>query len=145
MSIFCTLFALRHFNSSSNVTKKIKMPCSADEFVDLCNKNFKNEYLKDGYANFCKHLFIPNELGVINNIVEITNEILPFIRSGYIRRTPKELPVLCRWLPQEFAVKLNILHPAFVFIIFFLHVFEENILMSFFIQENNVSLKEKMY
>jgi hypothetical protein len=118
MSIFCTEFALRHFTSTENLSRKVKMPCTVVDFVSLCNRYFKENDLKNGYASFCKHLFIPNELGVVNSIVKITNEMQPFIRSGYLRRTSKELPVLCRWLPHEFAVKLNILIPAFEIFIF---------------------------
>ena len=54
--------------------------------------------LKDGYAPFCKHLFIPNFLDdVVCSYVEITPENEMHLRSGYEARTEKELPVLSRW------------------------------------------------
>jgi len=56
--------------------------------------------LVDGYAPFCKHLFIPNVLGARVGSLPITDRTRPLLRSGYVRRRPEELPVLARWLRE---------------------------------------------
>lgn len=52
--------------------------------------------LHDGYAPFCKHLFIPNFARLKSGIVKITPENAGLLRSTYEARTEKELPVLVR-------------------------------------------------
>ena len=59
--------------------------------------------LVDGYAPFCKHLFVPNFVGAKLNYLEITPENESCMRSGYEARTDKELPVLVRWFPANLA------------------------------------------
>ncbi len=51
----------------------------------------------DGYAPFCKHLFLSNWTNAKTGTLEITplNEIM--LRSAYRNRRPEELPVLVRW------------------------------------------------
>ncbi|KAK2950257.1 putative DNA replication licensing factor mcm6 [Blattamonas nauphoetae] len=116
-AITLTPFSMRHFGTG-NTQKKVQMPCTPDEFLDAVNSEYEGEKivdgknlkgkdcLVDGYAPFCKHIFIKNIWNIEKNIVEITPEIEPLIRSGYIRRTPAELPVLCRWLPRAAASSL---------------------------------------
>jgi hypothetical protein len=60
--------------------------------------------LKEGYAPFCKHLFIENFTDSKPGETEITIENQKYIRSGFEARTEKELPVLNRWIP---ASKVN--------------------------------------
>ena len=71
------------------------------EFENKINEFFeKNERsLTDGYAPFCKHIFVPNFVGdhVRTPVVEITDENVHLLRSGYEARTKEELPVLSRW------------------------------------------------
>ena len=56
--------------------------------------------LKDGYAPFCKHLFVPNFLeGALVDAVPITKDNEHLLRSEYQARKPEELPVLGRWFP----------------------------------------------
>jgi hypothetical protein len=57
--------------------------------------------LVDGYAPFCKHLFIPNEWGALVGSLPITDANRTLLRSGYASRRPEELPVLTRWFPTE--------------------------------------------
>ena len=59
--------------------------------------------LVDGYAPFCKHLFVPNFVGAKLNYLEITPDNESCMRSGYEARTEKELPVLVRWFPADLA------------------------------------------
>ena len=59
--------------------------------------------LVDGYAPFCKHLFIPNFTPATVPYLKITPENEGFMRSAYDARTEAELPVLVRWFPKESA------------------------------------------
>ncbi len=57
--------------------------------------------LKDGYAPFCKHLFVENFTESISGFIELTSENEKYLRSGYEARTESELPILNRWLDRE--------------------------------------------
>ena len=52
--------------------------------------------LKDGYAPFCKHLFMPNFTDW-SGCVKISEENEGHLRSSYEARRENELPVLTRW------------------------------------------------
>jgi hypothetical protein len=56
--------------------------------------------LKDGYAPFCKHLFIENFTDAISGFIEITPENERFIRSAYEARRENELAVLNRFFDR---------------------------------------------
>ena len=55
--------------------------------------------LVDGYAPFCKHLFVPNMVGAKLGALVITNENNQHLECGYSRRRPEELAVLTRQDP----------------------------------------------
>ncbi|CDI86474.1 hypothetical protein, conserved [Eimeria praecox] len=57
--------------------------------------------LVDGYAPFCKHIFIENFTEAKVSTLPITEENILHIRTGYLARRPEELPVLSRWLPAS--------------------------------------------
>ena len=59
--------------------------------------------LVDGYAPFCKHVFVPNFLGpgVKVGAIPITPENEHLLRSGYSARSDAELAVLTRWFPAD--------------------------------------------
>lgn len=79
------------------------MTCDKQEFVEKVHSHFKSggEQLVDGYAPFCKHVFIPNEWGCPVGALLITDENRHLLRSAYTRRRPEELPVLNRWFPKD--------------------------------------------
>lgn len=57
--------------------------------------------LVDGYAPFCKHIFVRNWIkGLKSPTVELTSALTPLVVSEYQARTEKELPVLVRWIPE---------------------------------------------
>jgi hypothetical protein len=56
--------------------------------------------LVDGYAPFCKHVFVPNFAGARCGALRITPQNASLLRSGYGARTANELPVLQRWFPE---------------------------------------------
>lgn len=67
-----------------------------NEFENTIN-NFAN-IPTDGPWHFCKYLVIENRFDVTSKVVPITESNYQFIRSGYVARNNKELPVLSRWL-----------------------------------------------
>ena len=57
--------------------------------------------MKDGYAPFCKHLFIENFTDAISCYVEILPDNEKFLKSGYEARRENELAVLARWFDRK--------------------------------------------
>jgi hypothetical protein len=78
------------------------------DFAERINKYYLDnpECLKDGYAPFCKHIFIENFTDTASNYVEITEDNKQFIQTCYEARTEKELPVLRRYIPFD-KIKLG--------------------------------------
>ena len=52
--------------------------------------------LADGYAPFCKHVFVPNFVGARLGALPITGSNRQHLQCGYSRRRPEELAVLTR-------------------------------------------------
>ncbi len=77
-------------------------------FAEKINEYYLNtsNCLKDGYAPFCKHIFIKNFTDLPANYVKISEENEHLIKTVYEARTEKELPVLRRYIPFE-KLKLN--------------------------------------
>ncbi|KAJ8606377.1 hypothetical protein CTAYLR_009321 [Chrysophaeum taylorii] len=99
MAIVVDPFCLRQFDPASGKTPFI--PMSVAEFEAKVNELYDDDNkLTDGYAPFCKHLFVPNFAGCESNVVAITAENEHLLRSGYVARTDAELPVLERWFPK---------------------------------------------
>ena len=94
-------FVLRQFDDPEYTGTRIE--CDKAECEDKINAYFESgeHPLVDGYAPFCKHIFIPNFVGAKLNYLEITPENEPLLCSGYDARKPEELPVLLRWFAAE--------------------------------------------
>ena len=90
-------FSYRAFDStkSSNYIAITK-----EEFIQKVNELYQStKDLVDGYAPFCKHLFVENFVkGLKPNHLEITDELKPLIISKYDSRQANELPVLIRYI-----------------------------------------------
>lgn len=105
MSIILDPFSFRHWDDPNYSGAKITS-MSKDEFIGhvrefIAAKGGFVESSKEGYVPFCRHVFIPNPTDALVDVVEITSEIEPLIKSGYRARRPDELPVLCRWIPKD--------------------------------------------
>lgn len=87
-----TDFALRNWNDGAS-TRVVGM--SPEEMVALCNSTANQ--LADGYAPFCKHLFIKNDTATRAAFAPISDENQRFLKSGYLARREGELAVLERW------------------------------------------------
>uniref|UniRef100_A0A0G4HFB2 Uncharacterized protein n=1 Tax=Chromera velia CCMP2878 TaxID=1169474 RepID=A0A0G4HFB2_9ALVE len=96
-------FAFRQFDDPKFSGSKIVF--DKTEFIKKVNEIWKTAnpplQLKDGYAPFCKHLFVENFVGAEPGALEITSEVLPLIECGYSARREGELPVLSRWVPKS--------------------------------------------
>ena len=114
-------FAKRHFDENFVGTKILDM--SSDDFEERVNHilgniplytlnneahNFVIDYNKygqsykynivDGYAPFCKLLFVENFTEAKVGSLPITLENYQYLRSGYSARREEELPTFSRWL-----------------------------------------------
>jgi len=75
---------------------------SIDKFEEVVNQRYREQDLQDGYAPFCKHLFVENDFtDACTNVLPITPENEGMLRTKYEARNEKELPVLVRFFPQE--------------------------------------------
>ena len=98
-------FCLRQFDKSAMGTK---IDMDKDAFINKVNELWHSGKfeLTPGYAPFCKHLFVPNFCGAMVSELEITPENEGLLKSGYLARTEKELPVLARWFDSK-SVKVH--------------------------------------
>ena len=59
-----------------------------------------NAPLVDGYAPFCKHVFVKAWFDVFPGVLTITDANRHLLRTGYTARRPEELAVLSRWFER---------------------------------------------
>lgn len=106
--MLCSLerFALRQFavkfgGDPKYTGTRLPESCDPADFTKRVNELYDAGavQLVDGYAPFCKHLFVPNFAGVLASTERITPENEHLLRSAYYARTDKELPVLTRFFP----------------------------------------------
>ncbi len=93
MRIAMTDFALRNWDRQASGT--LVEGISPDELVARCNAAPGS--LVDGYAPFCKHLFVANDTATSCGFAPITDENRKMLRSGYLARREGERAVLQRW------------------------------------------------
>eukprot|EP00980_Cylindrotheca_fusiformis_P007819 scaffold1669_cov129-Cylindrotheca_fusiformis.AAC.30 len=97
-------FCFRQFseNDASKSYKGTVFTQSIKEFEEIVNQRYKEEDLKDGYASFCKHIFIENDFTDARvNVLPISKDNEHLVRTQYQARNDKELPVLQRFIPLE--------------------------------------------
>ncbi len=96
MTIALTPFALRNFEPGTSGTRITGI--SPADLVARCNVALAADApLVDGYAPFCKHLFIENDTPTRCGFAPITDANRPLLQSGYEARREGELAVLGRW------------------------------------------------
>ena len=100
-TFFLDHFALRQWKDPNFAGTR--MACDQKEFVDTVHAEFKanGSLLVDGYAPFCKHVFIPNPWNCPVGALPITDDNRHLLCSAYTRRRPEELAVLTRWFPAD--------------------------------------------
>lgn len=94
-------FCIRQFNDPNYTGTQVQYDIA--EFERIVNEAYisSGKPLVDGYAPFCKHLFVENFAGVRCGYVRITDENRSLIESCYEARTPKELPVLIQYIDRN--------------------------------------------
>lgn len=105
MTIILDQFCFRHWDNPNYHGARITT-MTKDEFIEHVRKYIQEnggfeKCSVEGYAPFCRHIFIDNPADACVDCVKITKEIEPLIKSGYCARSDKELPVLCRWVRAE--------------------------------------------
>jgi hypothetical protein len=66
-----------------------------DEFETIVNSQYDETKLENGYAPFCKHLFIKNDFTDAKvNVLEITKENESFLRTSYEARNDMEVNII---------------------------------------------------
>lgn len=93
MRIAITDFALKNWEPGRSGTFIDGL--SPEGLVARCNAAAGG--LVDGYAPFCKHLFLPNDTATRAGFAPITDENRAYLCSGYEARRDGELEVLNRW------------------------------------------------
>ena len=88
-----TDFALRNWEPDASGTRIVGL--TPEDLVARCNT--AGGPLVDGYAPFCKHLFLRNDSETRAAFAPITEENRSMLRSGYEARREGELAVLTRW------------------------------------------------
>ena len=105
MTIVLDEFAYRHFDDPNYTGARITS-MSKEDFINHVRKYIQenggfDKCSVEGYRSFCRHVFLPNTTDARVDAIEITDEILPKIKSGYRARRPEELAVLCRWIEAK--------------------------------------------
>lgn len=95
-------FAYRHFQPDFAGTK-ITIPVS--QFVSKINEYYETSAKAaelsgttpwvDGYAWFCKHLFVPNFVGATVGVIPITESNEHLLKTAYEARTPQVSGQVC--------------------------------------------------
>jgi len=69
---------------------------SIEKFIKIVNERYSENSLKDGYAPFCKHLFLRNDFTDARvNVLPITKTNEGLLRTKYEARNEKEV-CLCK-------------------------------------------------
>ena len=92
-------FCLRQFVSHSGTKGNIDF--DPVDFEKRVNEQYSPEDLKEGYAPFCKHLFIKNFTGSTLYYEKITEDNRKLLQTSYESRREEELPVLKRFFSKE--------------------------------------------
>lgn len=105
MTIVLDEFAYRHWDDPKYAGARITS-INKEDFTNqvrayIAEHGGFDKCSDEGYAPFCRHVFIPNNTDARVDAIEITEELLPLIKSGYRSRRPDELAVLCRWIEAK--------------------------------------------
>ena len=99
-------FCFRQFQEHEEKSKKYGgtvFSIRMNEFERIVNERYNPKNLVNGYAPFCKHLFVLNDftgdVARVNVLPVKGNEHL--VRSDYAARNEKEVPILQRYIPLK--------------------------------------------
>lgn len=128
-------FCFRQFSEHNESSKKaykgtVFEDVTVQQMEDIVNQYYNNDESKlvDGYAPFCKHLFVENN-GITEsakvNVLKITAQNQHLLRTEYQARNEKELPVLVRYFPMEILQKEDVKLPTAKILDFILYSREQ--------------------
>ena len=93
-------------NPCQTPKSKQKSDITIEQFEQIANQRFATANLQDGYAPFCKHLFLKNDFTNARlNTLPITSDNEHCLRTKYESRNDKELPVLTRYFDKALLLK----------------------------------------
>ena len=114
---FLDEFAMRQWDDPKYGGTQIKGFDKAEFVRRVHEAHADGAGLVDGYAPFCKHVFVPNFIpGTKVGSIPITPENEKHLRSGYSARSDAELAVLTRWFPAD---KVELPEAAFLDVILY--------------------------
>ncbi|KAK9807835.1 hypothetical protein WJX72_010616 [[Myrmecia] bisecta] len=99
---FLDEFAVRQWDDPSYSGTRLHFDKA--EFLERVHHHHaQGAKLVDGYAAFCKHVFIPNDFAPKAKVgaLQITDKNRHLLQSGYSKRRPEELAVLTRWFRER--------------------------------------------
>ena len=103
-TFFLDEFAQKQFNDTKPDYSGTQIYFDASEFVAKVQEYHDGgKPLAEGYAQFCKHIFVPNFAGAKLGSLGITQQNRHVLQTGYSRRRPEELPVLSRHVSDILA------------------------------------------
>lgn len=104
-------FAFRQFDDAQYSGTKINIPKETfmEHVIKYYNERLASEVefpdrpvLVDGYAPFCKHIFMPNfSKDILQGELSITKVNEHLLKSSFEARKDDELPVLTRYFPID--------------------------------------------
>lgn len=98
-TFFLDEFARRQWEDPDHAGTRLT--CDPAEFVRRVEEAHRGgAQLREGYAPFCKHVFIPNFTDATVGAEAVTPQNAHLLRSGYQKRRPEEAAVLARWFPR---------------------------------------------
>ncbi len=104
VKIVLTEFAKRHFDPTRAGT--VITDHTPEEFKEkldakIANPSIQYGILQDGYAPFCKLVFMLNPTDAKTGTIPISPKNEDFLKCGYLARQDGELPVLTRWFESQ--------------------------------------------
>lgn len=104
-------FAYRQFDDAMYAGTKLRLSKTAflekvhayyGERAQMAHEFGDRPALIDGYAPFCKHIFMPNDDDSIRDgAIAITDKNRPLLKTKYEARKEEELPVLVRYFSSD--------------------------------------------
>lgn len=98
ITVGITKFAMKHTEEDFVGTKLTKKQLEEIRFLTESKLNLNTD-VKDGYADFCKEVYI-KDFPVTCPVVRITPINFPHLRSDYVLRDEGELPHLARFFAK---------------------------------------------
>lgn len=100
---FCFRQFSEHEEASKSYSGTVFHQQTVAEFEAIVNARFVDEsQLRDGYAPFCKHFFVVNDFTDARvNVLPLSKDNEHLVRTEYVARNEKELPILQRFIPLD--------------------------------------------